>query len=138
MTKDEELRMPTYCSPVFLLISSFIVLSGCGLSPGKVSVDQYNDFGVRSAESKLWNEAIFRWNQVLNIDPRNAKAYNNLGVAFEALGKIDEALESYKRATELDSSSKYYRFNYRKCRLQVERNKSDPVPESDDEEGQSE
>lgn len=130
--------MPTYSSLVFLLISSFIILSGCGLSPGKVSVNQYNDFGVRSAESKLWDEAIFRWNQVLNIDPRNAKAHNNLGVAFEALGKIDEALESYKRATELDSSSKYYRFNYRKCRLQVERNKRDPVAKSEDEERQSE
>ena len=125
------MKMLTYCSPVCLLISFLIVLSGCGISPEKVSVNQYNDFGVRSAESKLWNEAIFRWNQVLNIDPRNAKAHNNLGVAFEALGRIDDALESYKRATELDSNSKYYRFNYRKCRLQVERNKRDSVAESD-------
>ena len=131
MTKGVEMKMLTNCSPVCLLISFLIVLSGCGISPEKVSVNQYNDFGVRSAESKLWNEAIFRWNQVLNIDPRNAKAHNNLGVAFEALGRIDDALESYKRATELDSNSKYYRFNYRKCRLQVERNKRDSVAESD-------
>lgn len=138
MTKDVEMKMLTYCLPVCLLIFFLIVLSGCGIASDKVSVNQYNDFGVRSAESKLWNEAIFRWKQVLNIDPRNAKAHNNLGVAFEALGKIDEALESYKRATELDSNNKYYRFNYRKCRLQVERNKSHPVAESDEEEGQSE
>ena len=122
--------MLTYWSLLSLLISSFIVLSGCGISPDKVSVNQYNNFGVRTAESKLWNEAIFRWNQVLNIDPRNAKAHNNLGVAYEALGKIDDALQSYKRATDLDSNSKYYRFNYRKCRLHVERNKSDSAAES--------
>ena len=125
------MKMLTYCSRLCLLISFLSVLSGCGISSEKVSVNQYNDFGIRSAESKLWNEAIFRWNQVLNIDPRNAKAHNNLGVAFEALGRIDEALESYKRATELDSNSKYYRFNYRKCRLQVERNKRDSVAVSD-------
>ena len=125
------MKMLTYCSRLCLLISFLSVLSGCGISSEKVSVNQYNDFGIRSAESKLWNEAIFRWNQVLNIDPRNAKAHNNLGVAFEALGRIDEALESYKRATELDSNSKYYRFNYRKCRLQVERNKRDSVAASD-------
>ena len=125
------MKMLTYCSRLCLLISFLSVLSGCGISSDKVSVNQYNDFGIRSAESKLWNEAIYRWNQVLNIDPRNAKAHNNLGVAFEALGRIDEALESYKRATELDSNSKYYRFNYRKCRLQVERNKRDSVAASD-------
>ena len=124
--------MPTYWSLLSLLISSFIALSGCGITPDKVSVDQYNSFGIRTAESKLWNEAIFRWNQVLDVDPRNAKAHNNLGVAYEALGKIDEAFESYKRATELDSNSKYYRFNYRKCRLHVERNKSDSAAQSDD------
>lgn len=138
MTEDVKMKMLSYCSPICLVISFLIVLSGCGISPDKVSVNQYNDFGVRSAESKLWNEAIFRWNQVLDIDPQNAKAHNNLGVAFEALGKIDEALESYKHATELDSNSKYYRFNYRKCRLQVERNKSEPAAQSDEEQGQSE
>ena len=124
--------MPIYRSPLSLLIFSIVLLSGCGIAPDKVSVDRYNDFGVRSAESKLWNEAIFRWNQVLTIDPRNAKAHNNLGVAYEALGKIDEALESYKRAAELDANSKYYRFNYRKCRLQVGRNKTDSVMQSDE------
>ena len=124
--------MSTYCSSVSLVISSIIVLSGCGISHDKVSVNQYNDFGVRSAESKLWNEAVFRWRQVLNIDPRNAKVHNNLGVAYEALGKIEEAIESYKRATELDSNSKYYRYNYRKCRLHAERNKSDPAAQNDE------
>ena len=123
--------MPTFFSLCSLLTASFVILAGCGISHDKVSVNQYNEFGVRTAESKLWNEAIFRWNQVLNIDPRNAKAHNNLGVAYEAMGKIDEAIESYKRATELDSSSKYYRYNYRKCRLHVERNKDGSTVESE-------
>ena len=127
------MKMPTYSSPLFLFFFSVTLISGCGISADKVSVDHYNDFGVRSAESKLWNEAIFRWNQALTIDPQNAKAHNNLGVAYEALGKIDEALESYKRAAELDANSKYYRFNYRKCRLQVERNKNDSTAQSDEE-----
>ena len=125
--------MPTYHSSAFLLISSFIALSGCGISHDEASIDQYNEFAIRSAKSKLWNEAIFRWNQVLDIDPQNARVYNNLGVAYEAQGKIDEAIESYKRATELDSRNKYYRFNYRKARLHVQRNKKDQAAPNEEE-----
>ncbi len=130
--------MPTCRSPLSLLIISIALLSGCGITADKVSVNQYNDFGVRSAESKLWNEAIFRWNQALDIDPDNAKAHNNLGVAYEALGKVDQALESYKRATELDASSKHYRFNYRKCRLHIERSKNDLHAQNDEGDGSDE
>ena len=60
--------------------------------------------------------------RVLEIDPRYAQAHNNLGVAYEALGKTDEAIEAYKRATELDPTNRFFRFNYRKCRLHVQRN----------------
>ena len=81
---------------------------------------------------QLWNEAVFRWERVIEIDPQYARAHNNLGVAYEALGKTDEAIEAYKRATELDSSNKFYRFNYRKCRLNIQRNiKRQPDTEDD-------
>ena len=108
-----------------LLVVSFVVF-GCASSQNQVTIEQYNQFAIRSAELQLWNEAIFRWMHILEIQPENAEAHNNLGVAYEALGKIDEATESYKRATELDSENKFYRFNYRKCRLHVQRNRVKP------------
>jgi len=96
------------------------------MSQNQPTIEQYNQFAIKSAESQLWNEAIFRWKRILEIAPQNALAYNNLGVAYEALGKTDEAIEAYSRATELEPSNKFYRFNYRKCRLHVQRNNKRP------------
>jgi tetratricopeptide (TPR) repeat protein len=116
--------------PIRLLLLSLLVVSfvafGCASSQNQVTIEQYNQFAIRSAELQLWNEAIFRWMYILEIQPENAEAHNNLGVAYEALGKIGEATESYKRATELDSENKFYRFNYRKCRLHVQHNRVKP------------
>ena len=100
---------------------SFLGFS-CTVPQHQATTDQYNQFAIQAAKSQLWNEAIFRWKRILEINPQDAHAHNNLGVAYEASGKIDEAIEAYKRATELDPTNKYYRFNYRKCRLHVQRN----------------
>ncbi len=101
---------------VFVLIT----LTGCA-SYKTARVQDYNQFAVKTAQAGLWNEAIFRWNQIISIDPDNAAAHNNLGVGYEALGMIDEAKSAYQRATELNPDSKYYRINYRRCRLHIRR-----------------
>ncbi|MCY4401708.1 MAG: tetratricopeptide repeat protein [Candidatus Poribacteria bacterium] len=101
-------------------IFGLIILMGCA-THNAARVQDYNHFAIKSAQAGLWNEAIFRWNQILSIDPDNAATYNNLGVGYEAIGKIDEAKSAYQRATELDPDSKYYRINYRRCRLHIRR-----------------
>ena len=119
---------------VFLLLFIFpFVIIACGTSHNQPTIKQYNQFAIKSAELQLWNEAIFRWQHILKIEPQNAKVYNNLGVAYEAVGKVDEAMEVYERATELEPENKFYRFNYRKCRMQLQRNrvKAPPVEEVD-------
>lgn len=119
---------------VFLLLFIFpVVIIACGTSHNQPTIKQYNQFAIKSAELQLWNEAIFRWQHILKIEPQNAKVYNNLGVAYEAVGKVDEAIEVYERATELEPENKIYRFNYRKCRMQLQRNrvKSQPDEEAD-------
>ncbi len=109
-----------------LILIVLLLALGCAMSQNQPTIEQYNQFAIKSAESQLWNEAIFRWKRILEIAPQNALAYNNLGVAYEALGKTDEAIEAYSRATELEPSNKFYRFNYRKCRLHVQRNNKRP------------
>ncbi len=112
---------------LFFLVIPCVIIS-CGSLQTQPTIEQYNQFAIKSAELQLWNEAIFRLQYILRIEPQNAKAYNNLGVAYEAVGKIDEAMEAYERATELEPDNRYYRFNYRKCRLHVQRNRVKPSP----------
>ncbi len=119
---------------VFVLIT----LIGCA-SHKTVRVQDYNQFAIKTARAGLWNESIFRWNQIISIDPDNAAAHNNLGVGYEAIGKIREAESAYQRATELDPDSKYYRINYRRCRLHIRRsgtesNETEPEPSEQPEE----
>ena len=105
------------------LISTFaaFMLFGCAASRDAPQASDYNRFAIRTAQAELWNEAVFRWKQVIDIDPSNSKAYNNLGVAYEALGKTDEAVAAYQRAAELEPDNKYYRLNYRRCRIHIRR-----------------
>ena len=69
-------------------------------------------FGSRMAERGLWSEALFRFQQAGQIDPQNARAWNNLAVAQEATGKFDEALASYKKALELAPDNPEIKRNY--------------------------
>lgn len=114
----------TYSIVLICFIFVLLTLIGC-TSHNVASVQDYNQFAIKTAQAGLWNEAIFRWKQILTIDPDNALAYNNLGVGYEALGKIEEAQAAYQRATELEPDSKYYRINYRRCRLHIRRSGND-------------
>jgi tetratricopeptide (TPR) repeat protein len=118
---------------LFCLITFALLAFGCAAPQHQATIDQYNHFAIESAKLQLWNEAVFRWERILKIHPQDAQAHNNLGVAYEALGKTDKALESYERATELDPTNKFYRFNHRKCRLHVQRNmRKQPDADTDD------
>ena len=120
---------------VSIAILICLFLSGCAGLRDPSQTEAYNRFAIRAAQAQLWNEAVFRWKQVINIDPEDSKAYNNLGVAYEALGNIEAAIASYQRAAELEPSNKYYRLNYRRCRIHLRRSggSDEEVPELEEE-----
>ena len=93
--------MLRYIRPASIAIIGCLILSGCAGSRDATQTEAYNRFAIKAAQAQLWNEAVFRWKQVINIDPEDSKAHNNLGVAYEALGNMDEAIASYQRAAEL-------------------------------------
>lgn len=108
-----------------IAILAFLILPGCAVLRDTPQTDAYNRFAIRAAQAQLWNEAIFRWKQVINIDPNDSKAHNNLGVAYEAIGNMDAAFTAYQRATELEPDNRYYRLNYRRCRIHLRRSGGD-------------
>jgi Tfp pilus assembly protein PilF len=69
-------------------------------------------FGVDMARRGLWGEALFRFHEAEKLEPQNARVQSNLGVAYEAAGQFDKALDSYKKALSLAPNDKDIRTNY--------------------------
>jgi len=71
-----------------------------------------DNFGVQMARMNLWREALFRFQRAVEIDPQDARARNNLAVAFEANGDFERARKEYLEALKLDRSNQYIQKNY--------------------------
>jgi Tfp pilus assembly protein PilF len=70
------------------------------------------EFGIDVAQRGLWREAIYRWAKATEIDPTYAAAFNDLAIAYEHEGQLDEARKSYERALELEPDNDQIRQNY--------------------------
>src|SRR5512141_2119612 len=70
------------------------------------------EFGIRVAQNGLWNEALYRWQKAVEIDPTYAAAWNNLAIAYEHEGKFEDAKKAYEKALELDAKNLMIRQNY--------------------------
>jgi Flp pilus assembly protein TadD len=69
-------------------------------------------FGVDMARRGLWQEALFRFEQVRKLRPDDPKALNNLAVAYEALGRFDDAEPLYLEAERLAPSNRDIKKNH--------------------------
>ena len=58
-----------------------------------------------------FNEVTNRYKKIVEIDPNNYKAYNNLGNALKELGKLKEAATSYRQAIKIKSDYTKAHFN---------------------------
>ena len=70
------------------------------------------EFGIKVAQSNLWNEALYRWQKAVELDPSYAAAWNNLAIAYEHEGKFEEARKAYEQALKLDPKNLMIRQNY--------------------------
>jgi tetratricopeptide (TPR) repeat protein len=58
--------------------------------------------GLSFVSMLKWREALKCYDEVIEIDPLNERAWYNKGYAFERLEKWHEAIECYNKALELD------------------------------------
>jgi len=71
-------------------------------------------FGIEAAQKGLWDEAIFRWERVIQNDPKSPAGHNNLAVALEKKGDFERAEKEYKRALELSPENELIQSNYKR------------------------
>ena len=117
------MNIRSYVLLSFVLLSSSLPLQSAQKMPEEIK--QQLVFGVRAAKNDHWDEAIYRWQKVLQLDHDNVMAHNNLAVAYEQLGEYDLAMEEYEIAYRLDAQSEViknnidrFRYFYRKYQRQ--------------------
>jgi len=56
-------------------------------------------------DAHRFEDALAKFKKVVAAAPAFMKAYDNLGLCYEALGEMDDAIESYERAVELNRTA---------------------------------
>jgi tetratricopeptide (TPR) repeat protein len=85
-------------------------------------------FANKLAQQGLWKEAYIRWKKVLDSGQDSAALHNNMAIALEKMGKIEEAEKEYQNALKLSPSNQYIQRN-------LDRLKNKPEPKKDKEKG---
>jgi len=67
-----------------------------------------NDIGSKYAKAGEWQRAAEIWERSASSLPGDPGLWHNIGVAYEALGSYDKALESYKKASDLDPANETF------------------------------
>ena len=70
------------------------------------------EFGLKVAQKGLWQEARFRFERAVALDPANASALNDLAVSLEQMGEFEEVRKAYEKALELKPGDIYIQQNY--------------------------
>lgn len=69
-------------------------------------------FANKLAEKGLWEEAYMRWQKVLDSGQDSAELRNNIAIALENMGKLEEAEKSYKKALAMKPKHRQIKTNH--------------------------
>ncbi len=105
------------------LLTIVLFAAGCGHNADLTRPATQDNFGVQMAKQNLWREALFRFRRVVQLNPSDPMAHNNLAVAYEANGDFDNARKEYLEALKLDRSNQYIQKNYSRFVEFLSRNK---------------
>jgi Flp pilus assembly protein TadD len=84
-------------------------LPGPGRDPS--STDELK-FGIQVAQKGLWQEARFRFEKAVELEPESAPALNNLAIALEQQGEFEKARAAYEKALKLKPGDVYIQQNF--------------------------
>lgn len=59
------------------------------------SIEDIARQGLDAYRAGDYDTAMVSWQQMIELDPQNTDAYNNLGATFYQLGELDKAAEAY-------------------------------------------
>ncbi len=100
-------RKLTLLAPVLVLFSAILPAK-----PKQVLPKDQLAFGIDMAERGLWSEALFRFRQAEKLGDNRSVVFNNIAVAYEALGVFEKAEDYYRQALDVDPRNTDLRRNY--------------------------
>ncbi len=104
---------------IFTLAALIIVLfQGCGMNTVRLE----NNYGIKAMQMNLNREAEFRFRKLIEKDPSDWAARNNLGVCLEKQGRYEEALAQYEAALEIIKTNRGVEVNKRRVTEILEKN----------------
>ena len=106
-----RLKVARSAVTVSVLLLSFSSSPGAGAKSAPDAKSQLA-FGVDMAKRGLWSEALFRFEQVRLLAPGSVSILNNLAICYEAGGRFEEALETYREALRLAPENRAVKQNY--------------------------
>ena len=68
-----------------------------------------------------WSEAVAAYQRAIELDPRSATAYGNLGHAYTQINQLEDAHNSLQRAVALAPKSAVYAYNLGNVQLKLGR-----------------
>jgi Flp pilus assembly protein TadD len=95
-----------------LVCIAVLLFASAALANERSDAKTQVEFGIKVAQNGLWNEALYRWQKAVQLDPTYAAAWNNLAIAFEHEGRFEEANQAYEKALQLDPKNLLIRQNY--------------------------
>ena len=90
---------------IFLILT---ILAGCAATEkiNETDSDEQLNQGIALLEEGQYDRAIAYFNKAIELNPRDADAYNNRGLAyFEGKGQYNKAIVDYNKAIELNPRS---------------------------------
>ncbi len=93
---------------IVLVVIAVLLTAGC-------VVNRYRsdfEFANKLAQEGLWQEAVFRLQKARAGGNESAALHNNLAVALESLGRIEEAGKEYEAALKMAPGNEQIKSNF--------------------------
>ena len=103
--------MRVYLSPVnrtLAVVSLMILLISCSSKPESNPFDE----GMALEQSGKYSEAIEKYAEALNQNPRNPKIHLRMALSLSAMGELDPAGHHYRESLELDPNNLEAHLNF--------------------------
>jgi serine/threonine protein kinase/tetratricopeptide (TPR) repeat protein len=113
-----SLLSPSVISPGTVVDASSVIAPGTSVSAppptsmgSTVATDQAKEQALKEGDTyyraRRYEEALAVYERVIQMDPRDARAYSNKGSALRKLKRYKEALEAYERALTIEPKSAF-------------------------------